>query len=375
MENNQFNRISNELENVYENVNGIMQLRGNSNGSNNFDIRDDYHTIRLYGLPYAATKSDIVRFLNDTKIHNGENGVYLIQDVVGKPLGEGYVQYADKEDYDLALLKDRKYMGTRYIEVTGTNVRQLRKKVMPQDESGEVLMEPVLKIRGLPFAQCDIGTVLHFFGGLQIAPYGVLLVEDRNDNKTGEAFVEFIDLYNAQQGLERHKRLVGKRYIEVYKSSKDAMMLQSGHYEPPTDSYYDRRFRDRSPMRYPGREMIDPYECNYRPISNGRDYTSYRNGPINFSERKIQPLINDVVYRPTTPFSLHMRGLPFGANDSQVKEFFAPIPLANIHIGRRSDGRASGMGNVDFNSMEELEEAMLKDKNTMGHRYVELFKH
>ncbi|OAF68721.1 hypothetical protein A3Q56_03540 [Intoshia linei] len=226
MENNQFNRISNELENVYENVNGIMQLRGNSNGSNNFDIRDDYHTIRLYGIHYTVTKGDIVRFLSDTKIHNGENGVYLITDVGGRPLGKGYVQYADIMDYVSALMKDRKFMGTYYIEGMSLYI-QFRKKVMPQDDLAEMLMEPVLKIRGLRFT---------------------------------------------------------------------------------------------------------------------------------------------LFWRPTTPFSLHMRGLPFSANNSQVKKFFAPIPLANIHIGRRSDGLASGMGDVDFNYMEELEEAMLKHKNTMGHR-------
>jgi heterogeneous nuclear ribonucleoprotein F/H len=45
----------------------------------------------------------------------------------------------------------------------------------------------------------------------------------------------------------------------------------------------------------------------------------------------------------------------------------------SIHIVTSLDGRPSGMAFVEFASAEDAKAAMVRDRQTMGSRYVELF--
>uniref|UniRef100_A0A914VBC2 RRM domain-containing protein n=1 Tax=Plectus sambesii TaxID=2011161 RepID=A0A914VBC2_9BILA len=79
----------------------------------------------------------------------------------------------------------------------------------------------------------------------------------------------------------------------------------------------------------------------------------------------------------SAPFGKHcikMRGLPYRAAERDIIDFFAPLRVAKIHIlTEYGSGRPSGEGRVEFFTHLDAVEAMKRDREHMGSRYVELF--
>eukprot|EP00914_Ancora_sagittata_P023791 GHVO01047048.1.p1 GENE.GHVO01047048.1~~GHVO01047048.1.p1 ORF type:complete len:259 (-),score=26.31 GHVO01047048.1:300-1076(-) len=78
-------------------------------------------------------------------------------------------------------------------------------------------------------------------------------------------------------------------------------------------------------------------------------------------------------YESSTGHSVHMRGLPFQAAEDDIVEFFKPLTPVNITIHYMADGKASGQADVDFATHQEATDAMSRDRESMEHRYIELF--
>jgi len=79
---------------------------------------------------------------------------------------------------------------------------------------------------------------------------------------------------------------------------------------------------------------------------------------------------------------LKLRGLPFSATKEDIVTFFADrsldFPLAplthdSIHIVQGADGRATGTAFVEFLNPDDAKRAMVKDRQVLGTRYIELF--
>uniref|UniRef100_A0A8C2FX28 Heterogeneous nuclear ribonucleoprotein H1 n=1 Tax=Cyprinus carpio TaxID=7962 RepID=A0A8C2FX28_CYPCA len=77
-------------------------------------------------------------------------------------------------------------------------------------------------------------------------------------------------------------------------------------------------------------------------------------------------------------FVVRVRGLPWSCSVDEVQRFFSECKIANngtsIHFTYTREGRPSGEAFVEFESEEDLKIAVKKDRETMGHRYVEVFK-
>lgn len=71
----------------------------------------------------------------------------------------------------------------------------------------------------------------------------------------------------------------------------------------------------------------------------------------------------------TTGHAVHMRGLPFAAKESDVKQFFMPLNPVNIFM-EYSNGSFNGQVDVDFATHDDAQAAMLKHKSTMGQSYI-----
>ncbi|XP_026574436.1 probable RNA-binding protein 19 [Pseudonaja textilis] len=76
---------------------------------------------------------------------------------------------------------------------------------------------------------------------------------------------------------------------------------------------------------------------------------------------------------PTTAFTVKMRGAPFNVTEQNVKEFFVPLRPLAIRIARNAHGNKTGYVFVDFNTEEEQQKALKRDREYMGGRYIELF--
>ena len=69
-----------------------------------------------------------------------------------------------------------------------------------------------------------------------------------------------------------------------------------------------------------------------------------------------------------------MRGLPFEAKQGDVYRFLAPIVPAEVRMQMDEEQqRPKGTCEVDFNCHSDAVAAMAKDKQCMGHRYIEMF--
>lgn len=76
----------------------------------------DYtEVLRLRGLPFSATKSDIVDFFGEFKV--AEDKVQIACRPDGKTTGEAYVEFASADVAKRAMCKDKMMIGSRYVEL------------------------------------------------------------------------------------------------------------------------------------------------------------------------------------------------------------------------------------------------------------------
>ena len=92
-------------------------------------IREGPHTgyIRLRGLPFNATKQDVLDFFKDFK--PVESSVMVTYRVDGRATGEGYVAFDDAEDAKGAMAMHRRTIGSRYIELFISNKEEYTRNV------------------------------------------------------------------------------------------------------------------------------------------------------------------------------------------------------------------------------------------------------
>ena len=75
------------------------------------------------------------------------------------------------------------------------------------------------------------------------------------------------------------------------------------------------------------------------------------------------------------PGVIEMRGIPFRATVGEIQTFFAGRQIApgGVQLEYGADSRPAGAALVKFVSEAEAQEAMKKNKEMMGTRYVDLF--
>ncbi|XP_053149756.1 heterogeneous nuclear ribonucleoprotein H isoform X3 [Hemicordylus capensis] len=77
-------------------------------------------------------------------------------------------------------------------------------------------------------------------------------------------------------------------------------------------------------------------------------------------------------------YVVKVRGLPWSCSADEVQRFFSECKILNGSSGVRfiytREGRPSGEAFVELETEEDVKLALKKDRETMGHRYVEVFK-
>jgi len=333
--------------------------------------------IKARGLPWSATADEVVAFFSECNIIGGVKGVTFGLNREGRPSGEAFVEMESDEDVANALKKDKKNMGKRYIEVFESKVSEMEYALNSSQGSsrgfgGDLFGDDaVVRLRGLPF---DAGKIQinDFFAGLEIEQNGILLVTDYNGRSSGEAFVQFTNTGDGKKALQKHKDLIGSRYIEVFSSSMDEARRaqQQMSFGPMRGGP--------GPMRGGPSMRPGPYDrmgAYGGGMGRGRssysdDYYGYGGGPGmrggyggGMGGRGGSGL-----------FCIHMRGLPFRVTEQEIAEWFSSVAdPTDVIIHYNAEGRPSGEADVNFATENDARRAMQKDKQNMQHRYVELF--
>ncbi|CAK1543753.1 unnamed protein product [Leptosia nina] len=180
----------------------------------------------------------------------------------------------------------------------------------------------IVKLRGLPFST-TIDDVLEFLSGVNVlnGKDGVHFTEVRPGRPSGECFVEVESQEDVEEAMKKDKENMGKRYIEVFST-------------------------DRQDMEWALNAM--------KQSENGFDSL---------------PSVNDDMG------VVKLRGLPFGCSKDEVIQFFDGIQVApeGVHLLSDHTGRASGEAYVYFVDKQGAQDALGRDRDKIGHRYIEVF--
>jgi len=175
----------------------------------------------------------------------------------------------------------------------------------------------VVKARGLPWS-CTANEMIKFFNDVDIlnGEEGVHFTLNKEGRPSGEAFVELTSQADLDKALTHNNEHIGKRYIEVKEGAYSEM----------------------------------EWVVN-RQSTSGQ-----------------QASVHDGVVR--------LRGLPYNCSKQDIAEFFTGLQIVpyGITITMDQDGRPTGDAYVEFTTADDAEKALLKHKEKIGHRYIEIFK-
>ncbi|XP_005813408.1 heterogeneous nuclear ribonucleoprotein H2-like [Xiphophorus maculatus] len=295
----------------------------------------EVYLVQVKGLLWSCTAQDLLQFFSDCRIRDGENGIHLPLDRLGRPSGRAFIEMEHEEDVRKALEKHRQYLGPRYVEVyevTNSDAEEiLQKSTEPRSEDDAVLL------RGLPFS-CNEDDVARFFSGFNIAEDGITMVTNSRGRNSGQAYVQFSSQQEAKRALQKDRELIGHRYIEVFPSSRK---------EVQTALRKMRTIPNPNPPQYANWRPVPDSQPNYRAASHQMSHA-----PTHY---------------------IHVRGLPFHVTGEDIVKFFSPLVVSKILVEFGPSGRPSGEADVFFRCHRDALDAMSRDRMNMGQRYIELF--
>ncbi|XP_006069398.1 G-rich sequence factor 1 isoform X1 [Bubalus bubalis] len=200
---------------------------------------------------------------------------------------------------------------TTYLE----DLPPLPEYELPPSKLGEEVDDVYLiRAQGLPWS-CTVEDVLSFFSDCRIrnGENGIHFLLNRDGKRRGDALIEMESEQDVQKALEKHRMYMGQRYVEVYEINNEDVdaLMKSLHV-------------------------------------------------------KSAPVVNDGVVR--------LRGLPYSCNEKDIVDFFAGLNIVDItfvmdYRGRRKTGEAY----VQFEEPEMASQALLKHREEIGNRYIEIF--
>lgn len=170
----------------------------------------------------------------------------------------------------------------------------------------------IVKVKGLLWS-CSAEDLLQFFSECRIrdGEKGIHFTETRSGRPSGIAFIEMEHEEDVRKALEKHRQYLGPRYVEVYEvTNREAEAILKKAIQPPRD---------------------------------------------------------DGVVR--------LRGLPFVCTEADIAQFFSGLDIVENGITIITDhiGRNTGKAFVQFYSQKAADEALLRDREVIGNRYIEVF--
>ncbi|XP_038041226.1 epithelial splicing regulatory protein 2 isoform X5 [Anas acuta] len=302
---------------------------------------DNETVIRARGLPWQSSDQDIARFFKGLNIAKG--GVALCLNAQGRRNGEALVRFVNSEQRDLALERHKHHMGSRYIEVyKATGEEFLKIAGGTSNEVAQFLSKEnqvIIRMRGLPFTATQ-EDVLGFLGPecpVTGGKEGLLFVKYPDGRPTGDAFVLFSCEEYAQNALKKHKEILGKRYIELFRSTAAEVQQVLN--------------------RYMSTPLIPTLPTPIIPVIPP---------PYTIATGSIRDCVR-------------LRGLPYTAGIDDILEFMgdatADIKPHGVHMVLNQQGRPSGDAFIQMKSADKAFMVAQKcHKKMMKDRYVEVFQ-
>jgi len=200
------------------------------------------------------------------------------------------------------------------------------------------MTEHIVQLKGLPF-KASIQEITDFLDLQKDEEFESINLIKRSDGKlTGEAYVICLDEKSKEKALEKNKMTMKgyQRPIEVYASSME--MVQN------------------------------------RVESNG--HRNYANGNANSGSNFQGNNHHTASAKDVWDGIIRMRGLPYESTLKDVEQFFTGIPFmeGGISFPLNAKGNSTGQAYIQFETYTAANEGLMRNKQSIGGRYIELFK-
>ncbi|XP_056135535.1 G-rich sequence factor 1 [Lampris incognitus] len=170
----------------------------------------------------------------------------------------------------------------------------------------------IIQAKGLPWS-CTAEDVLQFFSDCRIRDgvKGIHFTTNRQGKPNGLAFIEMEHEEDVRKALEKHRQYLGQRYVEVYEvTNSDA-----------------------------------------------------------------ENILKNFLHTQASDGMVRLRGIPFSCTEDDIIQFFSGLDIVEngVTIILNHRGRNSGEAYVQFASQVMADEALQRDREVIGNRYIEVF--
>lgn len=223
-------------------------------------------------------------------------------------------------------------------------------------------MAVVIRLQGLPGTAGSVD-IRHFFSGLTIPDGGVHII----GGKLGEAFIIFATDEDARRAMSRNGGVVKTSHVQLFLSSKAEMQ---------NTLEISRKGNRKHPAVAPGVNTFGAKKGINQKFDKGTSEPGVDNSGTKHNEayaakydrREVKNSKNvDTVY-------MFLYGLPYSATEEDVRKFFAGINVVEVLFQLRKNGLKNGNGYVKFASVKDANEALSRDNEYIGERFISLKK-
>ncbi|XP_054629080.1 RNA binding motif protein 12Bb [Dunckerocampus dactyliophorus] len=208
-------------------------------------------------------------------------------------------------------------------------------------------MAVVIRLQGLRIT-AGSQEIRKFFTGLKIPDGGVHIIGGERE----EAFIIFASDEDARRAMTRSGGQIRGGRVTLLLSSKTEMQSLLEKSAKKVETNQKSHHEDN------GRHARRSMESD----TSQRAATRHEVSPPTRQQRTS----ND------KSLCVFLKGLPFTVTEREVSEFFSGLRIIDMALLKNQAGKNNGMGLVKFSSNEEALEALKRDREYIGSRYVEV---
>ena len=285
---------------------------------------------RLRGLPWSYGPAEVCEFISKVGVNLQPEAVTMLHNAAG----EAFVTLEAAAQLTEVVKANRQQVGRRYVEVFASTAAE---KAVACERNRATMREDadyrgVLRMRGLPFT-ATVEEVLDFFGRpATLEASNVHLMRRSDGRASGDAYVVFSSEEAAVESLAFDKKKLGNRWVDLFQSSKGELysLTSLGGIMQASSEL--------------GAELGVETQAA-RALGEGHEV-------------------------------IKLRGLPWNVTEGDITTFLQGIavPTGGIHLMNGANGRPSGLAYVELSTEEDQAEAVKRDKQSIGGRYIDVFQ-
>jgi len=270
--------------------------------------------------------------------------------------------------------------------------RRPRTPRTPRNPGAMTNTSPVLLIRGLSTEKANEAGVRKLFENLQIATDGIKILKDYKGKALGPIFIEFASPEEASQALRNLRTNRDPEEIPIAArptttEERAAAMDQAGKQSATVII-----------KRLPFAASEDDVKAIFSGLNTNAVTVGNGNAVVTFASPQeaaqavtksgtevqkrpviVEPAFQfDFDYAASRPIKIiRIRGAPATATDDDFKNFFNGLQVTRINITTRegiSGRQVPGDVFVEFSSHDELLQALKLDRQSMGERYLQVYR-